>query len=107
MNIFGDVPESDKKLAIKLTEYEKEVDEEKEFPNEKRAQSYVCLAHDWYQMGMDEEGSRLLLKAEDTYPGYFKTKIDKHAKENPDFALIVRNLRVELMWMVVNQVKDK
>lgn len=107
MKLHGDVSDDDKELAIKLIAYEKQLDSEEDFPAEKKAQSFVCLAHDWYELGMEEEGGRLLLRAQEVYPSYFKTKIEQHIRENKDFALLVRNMRVELMWMVINQVKDK
>jgi hypothetical protein len=103
MNLNGDVPEKDRNLALKLIEYERLVDDMTDFPDEKRAQSYVCLAHDWYQIGMEEEGGRLLLKADSTFPGYFKTTMVKHIAESEDFDRLVKSFTVQLITMIMGQ----
>jgi|SRR5581483_5210771 len=104
--LSGDVPEEHKNLALALSGYEKEVNDDPFLPLERKAQSYVCLAHDWYQLGMDEEGGRLLLRAEQISPGYFKEKMLEHASENKDFALVVKNITIELMFLVTSQLKE-
>jgi hypothetical protein len=99
--------QEDKDLAQALKESEIEVDIDQYLPNERKAQIYVCLAHDWYQIDMDEEGSRLLLKANRVFPGYFKTLVIQHSIEDENFDLIVKNLTLELAWMLLSRLGDK
>ena len=105
--IYGDVSEEDKALTTKLKNHEKSLELDKVLTKDQRAYSYVCLAHDWYAMGMEEEGHALLAKAEKACPGYFKNYMVKQTQSNPNFNLIVRNISVELMWMVVEQMRNK
>lgn len=106
MKLLGDVPEEHQEIAEELIEYEKTLDNDN-YSVEKKAQSCVCLAHDWYQIGMEEEGARLLKRAEEFYPGYFKKKMIQHTVESKEFDKIVKNIMIELMWMIANQLKDK
>lgn len=106
MKLLGDVSEEDKKLAQELTDHEKWLDSDKTFSAEKKAQTVVCLAHDWFQLGMEEEGGRLLAKAEELSPGYFRKKLHKHAAESKDFDLLVKSMTVELMYLLLNQFED-
>ncbi len=63
-----------------------------EFDKDQSAMGLVSMAHDWYGIHCDEEGDRLLHKAERLCPGYFKSTIHKHIKNNLDFAQLVMNL---------------
>lgn len=103
MKFSGDIPEEHRQLALKLEESELEIDNHPILPNERKAQTYTCLAHDWYQISMEEEGNRLLLKAEKAYPGYFKQLIVEHASEDPNFKILVDNIAVILL----NRMIDK
>jgi hypothetical protein len=105
MKLSGDIPVEHIVLAEKITIFEREVDEES-LSIDRKAQIYVCLAFDWYSMDSDENGQRLLLKAEDTYPGYFKDKIKEHAKENQDFDLIVKKLTKELIFLFMDRLSQ-
>lgn len=106
MKLLGDVSERDKEIAKELTDHEKWLDSDKTFSAEKKAQTVVCLAHDWFQLGMEEEGSRLLYKADTIYPGYFKNKLFKHAAESKDFDALVKNMTIELMYVLLNQFEE-
>lgn len=103
--MYGDVPEGNKKLADALVKAELEMDDTISAPY--KAQAFFCLAHDWYEMGMEEEGHRLLEKAEEACPGYFKTHLQNHCKENPNLALLTERMFVMLGWSVLNGLKDR
>ena len=100
MKIYGDAPASYKALALKLETAELEVDQFS-MPAGKKAQAYVCLASDWYDLGMEEEGERLLTKAETTSPTYFDELIVQHMKEDPNFEYLVRNISSELATLAI------
>lgn len=109
MKLLGDVPEEHKELAKQLLETENYFDQkdlEHLVANEIRAKAYVCLAHDWYQIGCEEEGEKLLLKAEKVCPGYFKEIMVKHTEEDSDFNLVVKQLTSEVFFMLVDKIKQ-
>ena len=56
------------------------------------AKGFVSMAHDYYSMYMDEEGERLLNRANNCMPGYFKGLIHQHAKSDGVFDTILHNL---------------
>ena len=87
--LLGDVSEEHRELAKELADFEKQIESGK-FPLEKKAQMYVCLAHDWYQIGLEEEGSRFLKKADATYPRYFENVMMAQAEQDPAFAKLVK-----------------
>ena len=66
----------------------------------KKAQVYTCLAHDWFQLSMEEEGHRLLLKANKIFPGYFKSLVVQHSKEDECFAQIVNRITLILLLRI-------
>lgn len=106
MKLAGDVSKEDRELAEQLDLFEQDIGNDT-YPNERKAQLYACLAHDWYQMGMEEEGNRLLLKAEKVFPGYFKDTVIKHQLEDDTFDLIIKNITSELARMLVDNVSRK
>lgn len=105
MKLSGDVSQKDKDIANELEQFEKIVDSDIVCPVERLAQIYVCLAHDWYKLSCEEEGNRLLLKAEKICPGYFKSTVIEHQKEDKDFDIVVRNITIELITMMVSNLK--
>lgn len=108
MKLAGDVPEEHKQLALELQDAESYWDSrssKKSVPVELLAKAYVCLAHDWYDIGCEDDGQRLLEKAEQTCPGYFKEVMLEQTMLDPDFDMLVRRLSVELIWMLVNRLK--
>lgn len=107
LKLVGDVPKEHRELAKELRDLEKFFDELScPLPKEERARGYVAMAHDWYRMGADEEGEKLLLKANKVCPGYFKNEINDHVKESEDFALVVSGINAELKWILLHQLKD-
>lgn len=109
MKLYGDVTQKAKDHSEELEIMEKSIQEAVMFSG-KKAQAYVCLASDWYDLEMEDEGERLLLKAESVYPGYFGKLILEHIKADPDFDILVRNIASELAKITVqylNSIKDK
>jgi hypothetical protein len=101
MKMAGDVKEEHRLHAIELQSLEKEIEANPKFSlAEIKAKFYCCLAHDWYQMDMEEEGHRLLLKAESVCPGYFKGTVIKQVEESEDFGIIIKNLTIELLQLL-------
>jgi len=101
--MHGDVPETHKALVPRLIKAEKEVDDIS-MVSSKKAQVYVCLAYDWFDIGMEEEGNRLLEKAETTHPKYFDVTIIRHMKEDPVFESLVKKIESELRTMALGHL---
>lgn len=91
MKLNGDVSKEDQELASKLTEAEIEMILSP-LSKEKKAMIFTCLAHDWFDIGMDEEGIRLVAKAEATCPNYFRDVQPSDMKKNEDYAKLVVKL---------------
>ena len=106
MSASSGLDEDTKLFQNQLTQIELEVSATKTLSSGKKAQLYVCLAHDWYQQDMEEKGESLLLKAEEVCPNYFGNLMGKHVEENKDFGIIVKNLTVELSYLLLNRLKD-
>lgn len=106
IRLLGDVPQWQKDLAVELRTMEKSLDGMIDFfPGMQKAKCYVSLAHDWYYMGADEEGQKLLVKANEVCPGYFKNEINDHMKQSPEFTKLVNNLALELRSILLQSIK--
>ena len=106
IRMVGDIPEEHRELADQLWAFEATI-VMSGAPPERMAQIYTCLAHDWYEIDVEEEGNRLLLKAEKIFPGYFKETVIKHALEDPDFDQLVRGITLELIALLVGNLNDR
>lgn len=106
MKLLGDVPESHRQLAKELEQAELYWDEKSKYTDfpELVSKAYVCLAHDWYQIGEEDQGALILQKAEKVCPGYFKNVIQKHTEADEDFNYIVRSLTTELIWVMAGTI---
>lgn len=92
--LHGDVTEADKKLEQDLIGAEAQIEGLRGIiPAPNMAKCWVALAHDYYHdLGIDEEGDRLLLKALKDCPTYFKVEIIQHQKDDPQFDIVVNSL---------------
>jgi len=106
MKLYGDVSESDRKLAEDLEILEKKVDNGA-FDPESKAKMLTCLAHDYYLLDCEEEGYRLLNKAEQICPGYFKNVMHTQIMASDGFDLIVKNIALKLVSLTIGHLKDK
>lgn len=105
MYLVGDVPEWQRELAAALREVEKSVDSLVLVPDAEKAKCYVSLAHDWYEMDCEEEGVKLLIKAENICPGYFKNQINDHINTSQEFAYLLNNLALHLRSLLIEEMK--
>lgn len=93
----GDIPKEDLVVLEGLIESEKWFNDHGSTINPAvGAKAFVCLAHDYYDIEMEEEGDRLLLRAEKLYPGYFMAAIRIHAELDPEFSCLVRQIKETL-----------
>lgn len=107
MNLLGDVPEEHKQLAEKLVKTELEMDGLTDISVPYVAQSYFCLAHDWFNIDMEEEGFRLIKKAFSVCPQYHNKYLRAHGKENPDFIKIWDELCPYIAGMILSNARSK
>jgi hypothetical protein len=107
MKAVGDISTEDRDHVEELHKYELLIDKDASFPKEVKAQMYVCMAHDFYQMDMEEEGNRLLLKAERVCPGYFKGPVIQQQIESPSFDQLIKNLTRELVYLFMDTLSNK
>lgn len=101
----GDIPEEHRQLVEQLEAFEKTVNTSGA-PPDRLAQMYTCLAHDWYQLDMEEEGNRLVLKAEKVCPGYFKGPVIQHQVESSDFDTVIKNLTWRLLHLLTDTLRN-
>lgn len=106
MKLIGDVPKEIQDQADQLTDFERLVDSDP-YSNERKAQLYLMLAHDWFMLNVEEEGQRLIYKALDVCPGYFGEPMIQHQVENPNFAIIIKNLTGELRNLFLDTLRNK
>ena len=106
MKLYGDIPEADKVLIREMEELELVVDTNTNMDNLIKSKLYVCLAHDYMDLHIEEEMERLLNKAESATPGYFKEKAVKHAETDPKFAWLVTNLQKMLVKLASSKLES-
>lgn len=104
MKLAGDVSKEDREMAEELDSFEHLIDQDT-YDNDRKAQMYVSLAHDWYQLEADEEGDRLLLKADKVFPGYFKGKVLEHQQEDEIFDTVIKNITLELARLLTDSLR--
>ena len=94
MKFYGDIPTSHRELIRELEDLETWFKDNKDLvPPLSEAKGYVAISHDYYLMEMEEEGQRLLVMADKSYPGYFESAINDHRSKDRDFNQLVENLK--------------
>lgn len=106
MKLLGDVPLEHKLLAAELEEWEATVVSNAKLPPDQAAKFFTCLAHDWYAMGCEEEGNRLLEASEKVCPGYFRGIMLQQTLEDSSFDYLVKRLSSLLAWTLVSRLAD-
>jgi hypothetical protein len=97
-NLHGDVSKEDLALAEELLEMESHFRINADIYGASQcARIFVCISHDWYELGDDDKGRQLLEKADKICPGYFDDQIQKHIEEDPDFDYLVQNLAAQIL----------
>lgn len=100
-------PQEHLALIVNLEEMEKVMlDKIPNLAPELVAQGLTCLAHDWIDIGLEEKGHQLLIKADQIYPGYHKDKMQEHMKADPDFDRLIRQMGQELIIIALSTMKD-
>lgn len=105
MQSGGDLSKKQREQSVELIKFEHLVDGDS-YPADRKAQMYTCLAHDWYQLDMEEEGNRLILKAEKVCSGYFKGPVIQHQLESSDFDMVIKNLTLELLHLLTDTLRN-
>jgi hypothetical protein len=94
VKMYGDVPPHYHTLGEELDVLEAWFDtNKKDISALSSAKGLTCLAHDWYAMGMDEEGERLLNRVQDLAPGYFEGPVLIHMAKDDTYDALIRNLQ--------------
>lgn len=107
MKIAGDISESDREWMKQLEEQEAFWDSKYDTaPLRILAKAYVCLAHDWYQLGVEEQGNSLLEKAESACPGYFKYLLPEDTKDDETYDFLVKNLTSSIASIILNRINE-
>ncbi len=104
MKIFGDVTDKERSAAQELQEMEAILAlNKRKLPRSRVAKGYICLVYDWYKIGMEEEGNRLLQKIDQMCPDYFKKYLVKHMVEDKVFDELIKKLFVEFAFLLTNK----
>jgi hypothetical protein len=102
MTPYGDIPDKDRRIISEILLLQAWLNDRKSvLPPLTVAKAMVCLAHDWYEVHMEEEGDKLLKKAEELCPGYFMAPILVQMKNDSEFCLLVCQLRDTLGWELI------
>ena len=93
MKYYGDIPQKDRELVEELERLEHWFDDHmKTVDSEKVAKGFTCLAHDYYALFMEEEGDRLIRRAEYVCTDYFRGRIYEQAKRDREFNDVLGSL---------------
>jgi hypothetical protein len=105
-NLHGDIPPEHIKLAEELVAMELYLDTKGQILTpELQAKGYTCIAADFYSMGDEETGQRLLDKAASVCSTYFDQTtgaINKHMDEDPEFNILMKHL----MSTIIGSLSD-
>lgn len=91
---YGDIPAEHLKLVEELQYLERLVNAHiEDFPSLALGKGFVCSAHDYYSIFMDEEGERLLKLVDQHCPGYFYAPILIHMASDNEFNKLIQGLK--------------
>lgn len=102
MKTHGDVSAEDRKLVSGLEEMESFLyNDLKTIPLLDVAKGLTCLAHDYYDIDMEEKGEELLIKADSICPMYFVGPVYSEMSKDADFnyliELIIKTSAIDAM----------
>lgn len=93
MKFYGDIPEDHIVLLLELQQLEAWFEQHGDnFPLLSQAKGLTAMSHDYFSMEMEEEGERLLKKANKICPGYFVGPILSQIDKDNDFRLLIKQL---------------
>lgn len=75
-------------------------------PSDMLAKALTCLAHDWVQLGLEEKGHELLIKADKVFPGYHGAPMRYDMEQDPEFNILGRSLALELAIAALSTARD-
>jgi len=103
MKIYGDVTDEERKLADELTEMEYFFHNQPFSVYSRRLQAkvFISLAHDWFTLSMDDEGTRLIDKAIEVCPEYLQTFVIDDIAKDPKFKKVMERIYFELSLLLV------
>ena len=105
MKYFGDIPAKHLELLRELLSLEELVNDKlKDFSSLALAKGFVSISHDYYNMDMEEEGDRLIQRAENCHGGYFKKPIHIHMEKDPLFNILVHRLKDTLGYDLIKSL---
>lgn len=108
MKYFGDIPLKDRQLLDELQALENWFNEHGEdLPILPVAKAMVCIAFDYYFAEFDEEGDRLIHRAEKLCPGYFKGPIHVDVEKDFEFAMLMTMLKKTLGFQLIKSLGYK
>ncbi len=105
LKFYGDIPKADLAMVEELKNLEQWFyDHGTDLEALAIGKGMVCMAHDYYDMEMEEEGDRLLYMAEKYCPGYFTAPIYIAMEKDKNFANLVMNLRRSMGFEIMKKM---
>ena len=93
MKAYGDIPKEHLELIKELEDLEAIFNTyEDTFAPELAAKGLTAMSHDYYAMDMEEQGDRLINRAEGIFPGYFMKKIHEHTQKDKEYDKVVNQM---------------
>ena len=93
MRTFGEMPVAHAVLLEELIKLEEFFTRGKDqIPDIMQSRGLVSMAHDYYQIYMEEEGERLIVMAVETTPDYFQRGIYDHMEKDAAFNQLIYQL---------------
>ena len=106
--LYGDVPEEHKKIAKELEELEVHLEQSsKNIEPKKLAKCYVYLASDWFNVGLDENGTDLIDKASKCCPDYFVEQIRVDMETDATYRVVVEKMYKNMLFIVSDLIREK
>lgn len=105
LRVYGDIPKADLKMIEELRTLEEWFyDHGAELEMLAIGKGMVCMAHDYYDMEIEEEGDRLLYLAEKYCPGYFVGPIYIHIEKDKNFATLIMQMRRSMGFEIMKKM---
>lgn len=106
--LYGDVPQKVRDLLVQLDQAISYWDSQLgNVPTPILSKAYTCLAHDYYHIGLEEEGEKLLLRAENLTPGFFKVNVPEECKNDAEFESLIGYLTTMLAGQLLATLVER
>lgn len=70
------------------------------------AKALTCLAHDYVEIGLEECGHQLILKADNYFPGYHGIPLKEDMENDPEMKKVIVSLGHELILVALSTARD-